>query len=242
MEELEKKDEERDKGPTVRPSSSAPTVSLNLRRLEDIQRLLQYGAVLVFVVFLGLITFSYFQWRKIERQIAAQRETLKQQTDTLKQQQQEIKQNQEKIDAQKAVLDGFSEVIRESVPMRSNTQAAGEQRTIELSIPKDVNARQVPARVYFHIAREDQRRRAGGVARQLQDGGYLVPGIEYVGQRAPGPSELRFCATDDTAKQDVDGITNLMAKLSIKLKPQVIRSGCGNVRPRHYEIWFGDDF
>jgi len=242
MEELEKKDDERDKGPTARPSSSAPTVSLNLRRLEHIQRLLQYGAVLVFVVFLGLITFSYFQWREIERQIAAQRETLKQQTDTLKQQQQEMKQNQEKIDAQKALLDSFANVFREVDARTTGTQGQENQRTIELSIPKDVNARQVPARIYFQIAREDQRRHAAEVARQLQDGGYLVPGIENVGRKASGPTELRFCATDDTAKKDVDDITNLMAKLSIKVKPQVIRSGCGNVRPRHYEIWFGDDF
>jgi hypothetical protein len=207
---------------------------LNLRKLEDIRRLLQYGAILVFLVFLGLITFSYFQWRKIERQIAVQRETLKQQ-------EQDIKQNQEKIEAQKSVLDGFATVVRESP--RPYTQSA-EQRTvdtIELSIPKDVNTRLVPARVYFHITREDQRRRAAEVAPQLQANGYLVPRIEYVGRKAFGPTQLRYCSSDDTVKRDLDNITNLFAKLSIKIKPLLIRD-CGNVRPRHYEIWFGDEF
>src|ERR1041384_7432267 len=82
-------------------------VRLNLRTLEHIQRLLQYGAAAVFLVFLGLITFSYFQWRKIEQQIAGQRETLKQQ-------QQEIMQNEEKIEGQKAVLDSLSKYVRDS--------------------------------------------------------------------------------------------------------------------------------
>ena len=219
---MEKKDE----------SSELP-VRLNLRRLEYIQRLLQYGAAAVFLVFLGLITFSYFQWRKIERQIAEQRETLKEQ-------QEEIKQNQEKIESQKAVLDGFANVIRES-PGKTAAQEEEKKRTIELSIPQNVNARQVPPRVYFQIAREDQRRRAAQVARQLQANGYIVPGIENVGRKAYGPTELRYCSSDDTVKQDIESITNLLVKLSIKIKPQLIRN-CGNVRPRHYEVWFGDDF
>jgi cell division protein FtsL len=208
-------------------------VRLNLRRLEHIQRLLQYGAVAVFLVFLGLITFSYFQWRKIEQQIAGQRETLKQQ-------QQEIKQNEEKIEGQKAVLDSLSKYVRDS-PAKTPAQEEEKKRIIELSIPQNANARQLPPRVYFQIAREDQRRRAAEVARQLQANGYLVPGIENVGKKANGPTELRYCSSDDTWKKDVDGITDLLVKLSVKVKPQLIRN-CGNVRPRHYEVWFGDDY
>ena len=213
--------------------SSSEPVRLNLRRLEHIRRLLQYGAVAVFLVFLGLITFSYFQWRKIERQIAGQRQTLKQQ-------EQEIQQNHEKIEGQRAVLDSLSKFVRES-PTKTAAQEEEKKRTIELSIPQNVSARQVPPRVYFQIAREDQRRRAAEVARQLQANGYIVPGIESVGKKASGPTELRYCSSDDTVKQDIESITNLLVKLSIRIKPQLIRN-CGNVRPRHYEIWFGDNF
>jgi hypothetical protein len=208
-------------------------VKLNLRKLENIQRLFQYGAVLVFLVFLGLITFSYFQWRKIERQIAGQRETLKQQ-------EQLMKQNQEKIEAQSLVLAALAKANADA-PAKTTAQQEEKQQRIELSIPKDINARLVPARVYFQIQREDQRRHASEVARQLQDNGYLVPGIENVGQKASGPTQLRFCASDEAARQDLDQITNLLLKLSIRVKQQSI-SKCGNIRPRHYEVWFGDDF
>jgi hypothetical protein len=236
MDELKVADREKGAGS---PSSVHP-VNLNLRKLEDIQKLFQYGAVVVFLVFVGLIAFSYFQTRKITRLIAEQRGTLANQKIEIERQREEMKQNQEKIDAQKAVLDSFANAIRES-PTASNTQGAQEQRQIELSIPKDVNARQVPARVYFQIGREDQRRHAAAVARQLQDNGYLVPGIENVGPKASGQTELRFCTSDEAAKQDLDQITNLLIKLSIKVKQQPI-SNCRNVRPRHYEVWFGDDF
>lgn len=225
-------DEMMEKKESTAVTSSEP-VRLNLRRLEHIRRLLQYGAVAVFLVFLGLITFSYFQWRKIERQIAGQRETLKQQ-------EQEIKQNQEKIEGQKAVLGGLSDVIREA-PAKTAAQEEENKRIIERSIPQNVSARQLPPRVYFQIAREDQRRRAAQVARQLQANGYIVPGIENVGRRASGPTELRYCSWEETVKQDIESITSLLVKLSIRIKPQLIRN-CTNVRPRHYEIWFGDDF
>ena len=224
-----------------------PPQKLNLRRLEQIQRLLQFGAALVLLVFLILIAVSYFQWRRIEKEIASDRQTVQKQraaieegSQTITRQRQEIEQNKTAIQALQTVFKGLQEVSREFTA-KGPEQGEMAKQTIEQNIDPDVNVRQIPIRIYFQIAREDQRKHASQVASQLQARGYIVPGIEYVGRKASGPTQLRYCQSDDLVKQDLDGITRALASLNVKVEPLKI-ARCGNVRPRHYEVWFGDYF
>ena len=233
---IDKKDEL--ESTAASPSLVKPT-RLNLRRLEQIQKLLQYGAVVVFLIFLGLIAFSYFEWQKIEEEIAGQRKTLKEQQDNINENEQTIKAQKDEIRAKTDLVAGLAEASRESYTNNA-AQETEKRRIIEMSIPQDLSVGQIPPRVYFQIGREDQRKRAAAVARIFQRAGYVVPGIEIVKEKASGQIELRYCSTDDTVKQDLEDITNVLMKLSLKPTPRLVR--CGNVRPRHYQVWFGYDF
>jgi hypothetical protein len=91
------------------------------------------------------------------------------------------------------------------------------------------------------IAREDQRKRAAQVARQLQASGYIVPGIENVRGKAPISSQLRYCVEDNLVEDDLAGITKVLESIKISATKYRVPN-CGNVRARHYEIWFGEEF
>jgi len=80
------------------------------------------------------------------------------------------------------------------------------------------------------------------VARQLQARGFLAPGIENVRARAPRLSELRYYQTDEVAQNDIRNLLEFFRGVGIRLgRPALIRDA-SNIRPRHYEIWFGEDF
>lgn len=234
---------------TVQTSSLPP--KLNFKRLESIQRLLQYGAALTLVVFLVLIVFSYFEWRgtideiktneqKIEEQkkiladklaelkqsnenLAKQQEELDRQREDLKKNEEIIKKQNEEVSEKQKLIDGFKEVLK-----NKSVQNGGDKQT--------------PPLIYVHIAREDQRARAAEIVRQLKSKGYLVPGIENVNKKAPEASQLRACSSNDVAKNDVIEITKALASLSAASVEPKYLTNCGISRPRHYEIWFGANF
>jgi hypothetical protein len=120
-------------------------------------------------------------------------------------------------------------------------EGARTREAVEDSLPKVNDVRQLPARIYMQIAREDQRKRAAAIARNLQAAGYIVPGIENVRDKAPPTSQLRYCDGDSFLPADLDGITKAFEGISVSVTRQRLPR-CGNVRPRHYEIWLGERF
>ena len=221
--------------------SQAPAPKLNLRKLESIQRLLQYGAVLVLLVFIALIVFSWFQLRGINRDIASKKEELRSADATIAQQNKEIEKNLGIINSQKELIGGLTESTR---AISENNPAQGNliKETIENSIGQDTNIAEIPPRIYIQIAREDQRKAAGEMARQLQARGFVVPGIENIQGKASVPSvtQLRYYQTG-ASQDDVNKISEYIRSINIKLDvPGPLRSG--KARPRHYELWFSNDF
>jgi hypothetical protein len=220
------------------PGSSPAT--LNLRRLEHIRVLLQYAALVVLLVFIGLIVFSYFQLRGIKREITEQQALIDKQK-------QEMKANEATLADQKKLMEAQSAVI--SVLQRPTlaateanpSEGARTREEVEDSLPKVNDVRQLPARIYMQIARADQRRRAAVIARQLQAWGYIVPGIENVRDKAPTNSQLRYCDGANYLPSDLDGITKALERISVTVTRQRLQR-CANVRPRHYEIWLGESF
>ncbi|HEX8370190.1 MAG TPA: hypothetical protein VF604_16705 [Pyrinomonadaceae bacterium] len=242
---------------------------LNLKRLESIQRLLQYGAVLTLLVFVVLIIGSYFQLRgtirkiaenerKIaedERKLADSNQQLTQQTETLVKQRDELEKSEKMLAEQKFELEKLDEEIKEKQKLIASFQEAarsvaeknpgqGEQlkQAFENKISQNFSGRQIPPRIYIQIAGEDQRARATDIARQLQNKGYLMPGIENVRNKSPKVSELRACSSDDVARTDVGAITDALESLSVTLGEPKFLTNCGKARPRHYELWFGQNF
>ena len=100
------------------------------------------------------------------------------------------------------------------------------------------------ARVYFHVNEESQRDSANQLAKKLtaQLGeGFLVPGIEA--RRGPRKTELRFFK--QAAKDEAEEILAALKSLKINVVLQNLSSryeSSTKIRPRHYELWLGDDF
>lgn len=216
----------------------APPPKLNLRKLESIQRVLRYAAVVVLAVFVALIAFSAYKLRQINQQIDDKRARLAGLDEELKKKEAELVERNQKIEA----LDTTVETLIDPKRPLSDEQAEQVQQTVEENVAEITNPNQIPPRVYIQIGREEQRKSAGDVARRLQARGFLAPGIENVRGRAPRLSQLRYYQTDEVAQADIKSLTEFFRSIGVRLdKPMLIKNAKG-VRPRHYEVWFGDDF
>jgi hypothetical protein len=221
-----------------------PSPKLNLRKLESLQRFLRYGAAAVLLVFLVLIALSAYKLIGLNREIVDRQVALARLNDMLRQKEQEVVESNKTIERQKETV---KVLIDPDVPL-STEQAEQVKQTVEENIREQLeltpNIRQIPARVYFHIGQEDQRKLAGDIARRLQARGYIVPGIENVAGKAKVPeiSQLRYYQTDEMSQSDLRDLFEFFRSVGVRLdKPVLIRNARG-VRARHYEIWFGDDF
>ena len=222
-----------------RLDDSSPA-TLNLRTLERIQGFLQYAAVLVLLVFVALIVVSYFQLRRIRREIADQQTLLDKRRLEIKDLEQTLESRKKTIEAQDSIIS----VLQPTSLAASEADPKVGTRTkqnVEDSLPQVNDVKQLPARIYMQIAREDQRRRAAQIARALQAAGYIVPGIENVREKAPANSQLRYCDGKNYLPEDLDAITKALERIQVSVTRQSL-SRCGNVRPRHYEIWLGENY
>ena len=222
-----------------RIDDSSPT-TLNLRSLERIQRFLQYAAVLVLLVFVALIVVSYFKLRGIKAEIAEQQALLIKKKDEITDLEKVLENRKKVIEAQGGVI---SVLQRPSLAASEADPKVGARtrEAVEDSLPQVNDVKQLPARIYMQIAREDQRRRAAQIARALQSAGYIVPGIENVREKAPDNSQLRYCGDGKNLPEDLDGIMKALESIPVSVSRQPF-ARCGNIRPRHYEIWLGENY
>lgn len=251
---------------TLVPVSSLP--KLNLRRLESIQRLLQYASALVLFVFIALIVVSYFKWyRTIEEiklnegKIVKQTGELKQQQDELSRQQDELSRQQEDLAKQNKTLEENQSTLdfqtkeierlrKEYLAQEKAIDSLPEQQKnlvaqkIENNLTQGNNSKQAPGWIYIQIANKDQKEPADKIASQLKKNGFIVPGIENVGDKAPDNSEIRTCGKKDdtTTKQDLDELTAALKSLKDTLGKPKFLSNCGKANSRQYELWFGKNF
>ena len=93
-------------------------------------------------------------------------------------------------------------------------------------------------RVYIHIASEDQRPTAVVARTALRAAGYLVPGIENVGSKSPATAQLRYFITDEESLGEK--ISAVLQGAGIPAPANFITGFANaNIRPHHFELWFG---
>jgi len=219
------------------PSPITHPPKLNLRRLERIQRFLQYLTGFVLLIFIVSICVSAWQLWRIRKEIRTQEQTLINNKKLIDSQQKEIT---GLTTGYTTLISGVQELTL-SASESNSEQGKKIKDTVERSLAQTGDATLLPPRIYVQIAREEQRKRAAEVARQLQTGGYIVPGIENVREKAPNNSELRYCPKDNSVDEDIAGIIKALKAMSIAISP-VRLPNCGNARTRHYEIWFSEDW
>jgi hypothetical protein len=227
-------------------ASQTPTPKLNLRRLESIQRLLQYGAAAALLITLALFVYASFELHGINGKIENA-------NSDLQTQRKEIEKNNVIIESQKSTINSQDKTISVLVnptQQLSPEQAKEVQQTVEKSVAQTAienptgGEKKIAARIYVQIGDEDQRQRASEAVSLLQKKGYIVPGIENVGGKAniPSVSEIRYYQTDDVAQEDIKDIVSLLGGIGVNLRVPKNSLSSSGVRPRHYEIWFGKDF
>ncbi|HEX8503422.1 MAG TPA: LytR C-terminal domain-containing protein [Pyrinomonadaceae bacterium] len=237
----------------TRPATTeAPARKLNLGRLERLQRLLQYGAALVLLVFVALIALAWTELRDLDARRDRAREALTKAERELAAVNGELALKQSALAAsQKAntVLSGYAGAYADEHPDKAETVSRALREAVETSIAQadagggQQAAAQVPPRVYVQIVNAGQRARAGEVVRKLQAAGFLVPGVENVERRGirQSGSDVRFYGDAQAAQPDVENIRAVLGGFGVNLKT-VALAASGAVRPRHYELWLGDDF
>lgn len=198
---------------------------LNLQRLKTLQRFFQYAAGLLGLVFLILLLFSILELQSINSEIKLKQ--LK-----ISNQEAEINSNEEKIRTKK---DEY-QALKNYVDIANKEITPETQKRIESNIPENVEQKQIPPRIYLHIVRQDQQSHAAAIGKELEANGFIVPGIERV--KSIPKSDLRYFDINDIAKADIKKINSV---LKIMIPPKELKNS-GNIRPRHYEIWFGEDF
>ena len=213
---------------------------LDLGKLELVQRWSQYAAVLVLVIFVVLFVTGSILLNKQIEQIKANDLKINSQREEIKSKEENIKSLDKEIDIGKRA---FKSVVDPNSKLLDAKQADQVKQYVESNIDQGDGEKKIAARIYIQIGDEDQRARATEVVRLLQKRGYIVPGIENVGSKAriPARSQLRYYQTDSVAEADIKDIVSVLRGIGIEIQtPPPITSG--NVRPRHYELWFGKDF
>jgi hypothetical protein len=234
--------------------TAAPPPKLNLRKLEKLERLVRFGAILLLAIFIAAIAFSWLQLRSIDAEIASKQVQLSTTQARLKDLNTKVedkdKELQRKASEIKALETRGSVLAAAMNELGKGPEGATRVKAaVEGVVGLGSDASAIPPRIYFQIADERQRSRARDVQQRLQARGYIVPGIENVGSKAriPAVSQLRFYATTEAAleeqtSRDVTDIVKILRDIGVTLdRPTQLKPSTG-VRPRHYEIWFAKDF
>ncbi len=230
----------------ARARPSLPTVApdephtLDLGKLELVQRWSQYAAAVVLVVFVVLFVAGSLMLNNLYARISSGQKTLEQQAEQIKANDLKIKSQEGDINIRNTALRALLDPDTKPLDTKQANQV---QQLVETNIEQSGGEKKIAARVYIQIGDEDQRARATEVVRLLQKRGYIVPGIENVGSKAriPNRSELRHYQTDSVGEADVKDIVSALREIGIEIQtPAALTSS--NVRPRHYELWFGKDF
>ena len=189
----------------ARARPSLPTVApdephtLDLGKLELVQRWSQYAAVVVLVVFVVLFVAGSLMLNNLYARISSGQKTLEQQAEQIKANDLKIKSQEGDINIRNTALRALLDPDTKPLDTKQANQV---QQLVETNIEQSGGEKKIAARVYIQIGDEDQRARATEVVRLLQKRGYIVPGIENVGSKAriPNRSELRHYQTDSVGR------------------------------------------
>lgn len=196
--------------------------------LSQLQRFAKIMALISFAIFVVLFAFGAWQLSQLNQKINKAE-------DELQRKKEEITKKEERIKA----LDAEIERKEAAIKVRDTEIGGILQKTPQVTTT-------LP-RIYLHIKEESQREEAKKLVNLLQVEGYIVPGIENVGDNAGKEIGVRYCENSGLLS-DVQRIRELLARENIEVtNTQELRvkniPGCASVSTkRRYELWLGSDF
>ncbi|MBS1856405.1 MAG: hypothetical protein JST11_13645 [Acidobacteria bacterium] len=190
--------------------------------LPDMRRAARQATILTVLsaaVVLGALGYGAWQINALDTTLAARRATVKQLED-------DITAKQSRANELETRLHDLNAAIQ-LLP----------RNQVETAIRK--SAASIRPRVYIQIANEDQRPLAGKATDALKAAGYDVPGIEYVGARAPKGNQVRFFERSEANSRQVQEVLTVLKGIGVEAHDQYISLPATSTAPRHLEVWFG---
>ena len=213
-------------------TEQTPAIDDVLAELERTSRLKQRRATyfLIALVGCGLLLLGLISYRiqSAYKELSG----ISQSVETLRIEKTKLEAEKKTLEADKKVLEKDKQLLSGAV--RSlDTEAHPTAGTVTPSPAQNA----LPARVYIHIAREDQRPKARELSRALFAKGYVAPGIELV-PKPPNQTVVKFFREGERNIAE-DVLSSLQAVRVANAKIDFLPGFENRVRPKHFEVWFG---
>lgn len=229
---------------------------IDTEKLDKLQRYSRAIAALSLALFFALIVIGLWSLWRVRKEVADLKETKQ----SLDRQVADAKEELQGLEAQREVLsqtiseiakqrpESVKDAINQATAVQPDKPVIGQENkrventreVIDRLIQTAPSIARNLTRIYLHISDEKQRPRARLIAKQLKQAGYLVPGIEDVGERGRRiPTQVRYYARTEAERDEAQKIIDLLQGWGIQAQNQPIRDAS---RPWQYEIWFGSDF
>ena len=138
-------------------------------------------------------------------------------------------------------------MISTSLPIPNFPEVAEQAKQLAVDLTANTNIAQqvkasvenIPARIYMQIPDEGLRDEARQMKSQLEALNYIVPGIEKV-RPSQGTTQVKYFKS--TEESEAKRIAEQLRSFGISDAREVYIRGfedSNNIRPKHYEIWFG---
>lgn len=199
---------------------------INFEKIKKSSRTSVLISSLGLLLIIGALVYSFFKLNSLQKDISVLsdlRLSLRRDVDSLKQ-----------------VKDSLSVRLTVSNAINLSDKNVSKEE-LEKNI-SDSTAGYVP-RIYIHINNEGQRADARKTGMILQKHGFIVPGIEYVGNKSPNQNQIRYFRKTAQEENDISQITGYLEKSGIRLEKRLIKiNNLDQIKPRQYEIWFAPDY
>ncbi len=176
------------------------------------------------VVLLVLLVIGGIRLERLQRNIAVEKRSLQALAEEREKREQELRETEARLEDLREVVGRID---------RTQVEAAYEQKSRSSS-----SAKQAP-RVYVHIAQDADRAYAQRVVKDLEQQGFVVPGIEYVqsAQRLQN-SQVRYFKQADRSEADrLQGIVQSEGLSDAKATYLQRYENDPGVRSNQYELW-----
>lgn len=176
------------------------------------------------VVLLILLLSGGLRLADLQRQVAVEKRSLQALADERAKRQQELRETEQRLEELREVVGKID---------RAQVEAAYEQKS--RSTP---SAQQAP-RVYVHIAQQADRAYAQQVVRDLEEQGFVVPGIEYVesARRLPDSQVRYFKQADRAEAERLERVVQDSGLSDAKATYLQRYEDDPGVRGNQYELW-----
>ena len=193
------------------------------------------GAALV----LGTLAFAAFKLDSLYHSIQAAQTELQSTEKILDAKKAELQSAQQQLDQTNAQLQ-FKQRVYQHLVEKKAIPPAEVATAADNALQADPKLAEITPIINIHISRPDQRKKAEEVEAKLAALGYKVPEIEFVGQRAPNASQVRYFFHNDRGPE-LRKIMQLMENSSVPVVEQYIglQQLPPSLRPKQFEIWFG---